>query len=241
MIKHISKQEQQSRFIFNEKFLENKPIPFPDFKKRYNYSNLFYWAHLEAFETATFPLHPHEGFEIMTFVLEGRIEHYDSATKIWTPIEAGAFQVIQSGRGVEHSEKVTKGTKAFQIWFDPDFSKTLKKQAAYKDYSKDFIKPTSYDRKKVYEYIGNSEVFHDTKDIQITKEYFEIGEHILNLDLDYIYSIYLISGTSKINNQQSITDDFFICEDEKILKIEVLKESELFIIKTPKNVLYKTV
>ena len=32
----------------------------------------------------------------MTFVLNGNIEHFDTATNVWTPIEEGGFQVIQS-------------------------------------------------------------------------------------------------------------------------------------------------
>jgi quercetin 2,3-dioxygenase len=241
MIKLIPKNKQQILSLFNNKCIENKPIPFPDYKNRYNYSNLFYWAHLEAFETASFPLHPHEGFEIMTFILEGKVEHYDTASKVWTPIEAGGFQVIQSGSGVSHCEKITKGTKAFQIWFDPDFSKTLKKPANYTDYSKDFIKPINNNGRIVYEYIGNSPVEHDTKDIQITKEHFELEEKILILDSNYIYSIYVISGSLEINNLNSLEDDFIICEDEKILRINVKKEVELFIIKTPKVLTYKSV
>ena len=84
--------------LFNGAFLENKPIPFPDRGETTAYSNLFYWAHLEAFETAEFPLHPHEGFEIITFVFKGSLEHYDTATKVWTVLDAGGVQVIQAGK-----------------------------------------------------------------------------------------------------------------------------------------------
>lgn len=37
----------------------------------------------------------------MTFVLNGNIEHFDTATNVWTPIEEGGFQVIQSGSGLQ--------------------------------------------------------------------------------------------------------------------------------------------
>ncbi len=241
MFKHVQKKEQQTRFIFNEKFLENKPIPFPDFTKRYNYSNLFYWAHLQALETAAFPLHPHEGFEIMTFVLNGNIEHFDTATNVWTPIEEGGFQVIQSGSGLQHSEKIIKDSHVFQIWFDPDFSKTLKKEPTYKDYKNDFIKPKIIDGRKIYEYIGDSDVFHQTKDIRVTKEYFTNENYSIKLDLNYIYSIYVISGDAEINDKVSTKDDFIIVQDIKNLDINVLNDLELFIIQTPKIINYQTV
>jgi len=101
---HLKKDQQQLMPLFNGAFIENKPIPFPYGRKSYAYSNLFYWAHLIARETAEFPLHPHEGFEIMTFVLKGSLEHYDTATKVWTPLSSGGVQVIQAGSGVQHSE-----------------------------------------------------------------------------------------------------------------------------------------
>ncbi len=76
---HLKKEDQELMPLFSGAFLENKPIPFPNRSGTQAYSNLFYWAHLEAFETAEFSLHPHKGFEIMTFVFEGSLEHYDTA------------------------------------------------------------------------------------------------------------------------------------------------------------------
>ena len=42
-----------------------------------NLSNLFYWAHATATKDSTIGLHPHKGFEILTYVLKGKIRHYD--------------------------------------------------------------------------------------------------------------------------------------------------------------------
>ena len=61
-LKHLKKEQQQIEKLFNGAFTENKPIPFPNRNTTTVYSNLFYWAHLVAHETAEFPLHPHEGF-----------------------------------------------------------------------------------------------------------------------------------------------------------------------------------
>lgn len=241
MFKYLTKEQQQIHPLFNGKFIENKPIPFPEFNKKYNYSNLFYWAHLEAIQTGEFPLHPHEGFEIMTFVLEGSIEHYDTAINKWIAIEKGGFQVIQSGSGLSHSEKIYKGSKIFQIWFDPDFSKTLKINPNYQDYDSNFIKAKVFNDRTVYEYMGNNTIKYQTNDIEITRELFPKKEYTINIDLNYIYSIYVISGKANINNQISNKDDFIICEDISTLDINVFEPLELFIVKTPKKVSYKTV
>jgi redox-sensitive bicupin YhaK (pirin superfamily) len=79
------------------------------------YSSLYYWSNGYVMEQCEFGLHPHKGFEIMTFLFEGTIEHYDTATKVWTPLNAGDFQIIQSNSGIQHQEKITKGSRAFQV------------------------------------------------------------------------------------------------------------------------------
>jgi len=58
-------------------------------------------------------------------------------TNKWIPLPAGGVQLIQAGKGVPHSEKHIKGSRAFQIWFDPDFNKSLAKNAYYKDFQAD--------------------------------------------------------------------------------------------------------
>jgi redox-sensitive bicupin YhaK (pirin superfamily) len=52
---------------------------------------------------AGFPLHPHRGFEIITYMVEGAFAHGDSAGNQST-VAAGGLQKITAGRGIEHSE-----------------------------------------------------------------------------------------------------------------------------------------
>jgi hypothetical protein len=242
MLVHKTKSEQQIQYLFDNKFVENKPIPFPDYNNRYAYSNLFYWAHLEAFDTAEFPLHPHKGFEIMTFVLKGSLEHFDTASNVWTPIGEGGFQVTQTGEGVYHSERIRKGSELFQIWFDPDFSKSLKVPASYQDYSKENGATTKADGIIIEEYIGvNSTVSHQTDNITITRECFERGDHTRAADVSSIYSIYVINGMGMINQQPLAKDDFVVIDDVSTIVVNADEGLELFIIVSPKQLSYSRV
>jgi redox-sensitive bicupin YhaK (pirin superfamily) len=64
-----------------------------------------------------FPLHPHRGIETVTFVIEGSVEHFDSAGNGGV-IHAGDAQWMTAGRGVQHEENAPIGMIAhtLQLW-----------------------------------------------------------------------------------------------------------------------------
>ena len=67
-----------------------------------------------------FGTHPHKDMEILTYVLEGAVEHQDSmGNKEQVP--AGEFQIMSAGTGIRHSEYnlEPETTRIFQIWIEP--------------------------------------------------------------------------------------------------------------------------
>lgn len=235
---HLKKEQQQIMPLFDGALIENKPIPFPRFGTN-AYSSLFYWAHAEAINNAEFPLHYHEGFEIMTFVLEGHGEHYDTVSKVWTPLKKGDVQVIQSGSGVEHSERLIKGAKAFQIWFDPDFLEAITKGATYKDYPKDLFKNEKQEGIQRTFYIGDNGVISCiTPNIEVEKLSFRNGNYKELLDENYTYSCYLLDGAIKIHNELVTQDSFFVFNSAKEVNFIVEDKAELFVIKSLTDIKY---
>jgi redox-sensitive bicupin YhaK (pirin superfamily) len=68
-----------------------------------------------------FETHSHRDVEIISYILEGAIEHKDSLGNI-TRLEAGDFQVMTAGTGVTHSEYNPSPTERLgflQIWIWP--------------------------------------------------------------------------------------------------------------------------
>lgn len=69
---------------------------------------------------AGFPEHPHRGFETVTYMLDGRMEHRDHLGNVGL-LEPGGVQWMTAGRGVIHSEMPLQEAglmRGFQLWIN---------------------------------------------------------------------------------------------------------------------------
>ena len=71
---------------------------------------------------AGFDTHGHRDMEIISYVLEGVIEHKDSEGNVQT-LPAGEFQLMSAGSGIYHSEyngSQSEDLKFLQMWIQPN-------------------------------------------------------------------------------------------------------------------------
>ncbi len=241
----IPKKEQAYGQFNNGQIIENKPIGFPrEGGPTKPYSTLFYWAYAEAKVDSTIGLHPHQGFEIMSFVLNGKIRHFDTKLNGWRDLEKGDVQIIRAGKGISHAEFMAQDAVMFQIWMDPNINKTMQQEATYDDYpAADFPKK---DREglQVTTYTGSPEapLRMDTPGVTIARWELKDGqkEQTIALRPDEIYSIYVLNGTGSFDDQVVVLDDFIIIENAEQLKLKSEEGMELFAIASPVNVGYPT-
>ncbi len=125
--------EAQAQGAFDGgRITEYKPIAFPhEFGRQKRIGPLFYWAWASAEGYGKIGLHPHQGFEIISYVLEGELGHYDTLGNR-SRVGRGGAQVMQTGSGVSHEEEtVGAHTEFFQIWFEPYLREALLRPPTY--------------------------------------------------------------------------------------------------------------
>lgn len=243
-IQIIPKAQQATGAFNGGEIVENKPVGFPgDGGVLRPYSNIFYWAYAEAKVDSTIGLHPHQGFEIMSFILKGHIRHYDTKLQEWRPLQAGDVQIIRAGNGISHAEFIGGGGAIFQIWFDPDLSKTLQQPASYDDYADNQLPLEQQPGLSVKTYIGpGSPVTLDTPGLEVRQlDFSQLQRHLLPVKAGKIYSLYVLSGSFAIGGEPASPDDFVLCRDlEGVLQIDCLSAGAIFLIESPAQPGYRT-
>lgn len=228
---------------FNDgEILENRPVVMTH-NPAYllPYSNLFYWAHAWSDNGSTIGEHPHKAFEIITFIIKGTIEHYDSKNLKWMPIGEGGAQIIRAGSGISHAEKLNAGSQVFQVWFDPDMRKSIHSPATYNDYELKDFPVTVNNGFEVRQYIGEgSPLKMESPGISAVEINFKKGKHSLGLNPGKICSLYLIDGDITTPAGGMKANDFAVIKNEKEFMIETTGTGRLFLIENPVELGYQT-
>ena len=83
---------------------------------------------------AGFPSHPHRGFETVTYMLDGRMQHRDHLGNVGD-LGPGSVQWMTAGRGVIHSEMPLQESgrmRGFQLWINLPSAEKMK-PASWRD------------------------------------------------------------------------------------------------------------
>jgi quercetin 2,3-dioxygenase len=239
----IFPKQKQGKGAFNGgDIVENKPIvPGNVPGSMRPYSNLFYWAHARAVTDSTIGLHPHEGFEICSFILKGEIRHYDTKLREWRPLRAGGAQIIRAGNGISHSEWMGKDAEMFQIWFDPNLRVALTQPASYDDYEVTAFPETTANGVVERTIVGEGSPFRmETSGIGVQRLELGAACKTLSLGENRMASIYTIEGEALVGGERLGEGDFAVVDDVASVELESLAGAALFVITSPKVPPYRT-
>ncbi len=218
----------------------NKPVVGGYTADHQTTGGLFYWSHSRFGDDFEFGLHPHRGFEIATFVLEGDNSHYDTATRKWAQLSAGDVQIIRSGNGLYHNEKVARGARAFQVWFDPGFSAALDRAPSYTDHPAESFTSHAVGSLEVMDLIGGSSEVHAVTEglsaRRVTVR--ESTRQILDVAPKSFTAIYVIDGEALVNGASVKTNDALTLNHADVVELNAKPGAEIFIISLPANPSY---
>lgn len=166
-VKIIKPQDQAIGQFDGGKIKEQKPISFPGEGSLINrLGPLFYWAWGISQGPAEIGLHPHQGFEIITYVIEGKAYHRDTlGTESF--VGAGGTQLMQTGSGVSHAEALKEPSEVLQIWFEPHLSQAVKRTPTYSQYDSNDFSLTDKDGVTIKTILGNDSPMKIVTDGQI--------------------------------------------------------------------------
>jgi len=147
---------------------------------------------------AGFPTHGHKDMEILTYVIEGALEHKDSMGNA-AVIKPGEVQRMSAGTGVRHSEfnsLKNERTHILQIWIVPD-KKYYEPSYEQKDFSRQL---SEGGLTLVASQSGRdgSVSLHQDVDLYALKSEFA-GERIVNTQPDRFYWLQVVKGQVKAN------------------------------------------
>lgn len=240
MITILRKEDQADGQFNGGAIMEKRPVVYAS-EKTFPYSNLFYWAHAWSDKGSTIGLHPHQGFEILSFILRGQIEHYDTKNKTWNPLKAGDVQIIRAGNGISHAEKLHADSAIFQIWFDPNLRKTLSVPATYDDYFADSFPVETKNGIATKVFIGESgPIKMETEGVEVKEFQMKKGEQKWVLSPDKIYSLFLTNGSIALDGSILNKGDFAKVQEAGQLLMQAKEDSTLFSVGTPLRPSYET-
>jgi redox-sensitive bicupin YhaK (pirin superfamily) len=164
------------------------------------------------------PEHEHKNMEIFGYVVEGTCRHTDSFGKS-IDVPAGAVQRMSAGSGIRHTEgnSSDKPNRYLQLWIRPNVFNT--------EPSHDWYQFTRED--KLNKFCDITEKLPIKQDAKLLAGIF-IEDFTFELNENRRYYLYVVSGTSTINNISLIEGDGLSFTQEK--KIDIITNNDTEII-----------
>jgi len=175
-----------------------------------------------------FDTHPHKDMEIVTYIINGAIEHKDSMGN-GTVIHAGEVQRMTAGTGVLHSEfnhSQDEELHLLQIWIFPE-AKDLEPGYEQTLFSRD---QKLNQLKLIGSRDGRDGSITIHQDVDLYASVLEEGQHVtLNDVADRRIFVQVVSGTIDVNGSQLTAGDGVQIREESAISISAKDEAELLL------------
>ena len=203
---------------------------FPVRQDRMNYDPFVLWDNFNLGPDRGFPTHPHRGFEAITYMFTGSIEHKDNLGNHST-VTSGGAQRFTAGRGMEHSEMPdsVENSNGIQLWINlAQNKKTI--EPGYQQVNEENIPNIEFEGGNKRVIVGEGSPVQLETPVRYLDVYLQSGatmtEQVPN---DFRGFIYLLSGELTINENNVNSKEAAFFENVEELNIKALEESHFML------------
>jgi redox-sensitive bicupin YhaK (pirin superfamily) len=202
-------------------------MPQPGFM---NYDPFVLWDHFDVSPGAGFPDHPHRGFEAITYVFEGSMNHKDNLGNEST-VTIGGAQRFTAGKGLVHSEMPSPEghTRGIQLWINlPKHLKTT--QPSYQQVDAQDIPEQVIDRGTVRVIAGEGSPLELHTPVRYLDVSLAEGGHFREaVPEGYRGFVYIVDGKTAVNGDDVASGDACYMDKAAELYVEA-RESCRFMV-----------
>jgi redox-sensitive bicupin YhaK (pirin superfamily) len=166
-----------------------------------NYDPFVLWDEFTVPVSAGFPNHPHRGFEGVTYVFAGSMQHKDNLGNDST-VTSGGLQRFTAGKGIVHSEMPSSdvSTRGIQLWVN--LPRRLKQNPPeYQQVSADEVREKQFEQGSVRELAGGDAVLKLLTPTRYLDVKLNANAHFTEtVSQDFRGFVYLVQGRAKVND-----------------------------------------
>jgi quercetin 2,3-dioxygenase len=163
------------------------------------------------FKRGTFSDHPHRGFQTITYVIDGRLEHIDNAGG-HSILEAGDVQYMNAGWAARHAEEAVDNDliHTLQLWLN--LPKALKNtKTTYQDIYVENVPLITFEGGSIKVYSGNVEGIQGPLDSLVPITMVEIslaenGTYTHLIPENHNAFLYVLSGELEFGDSKTVIE-----------------------------------
>jgi redox-sensitive bicupin YhaK (pirin superfamily) len=203
---------------------------FPVSRNMMNYDPFVLWDNFNIGAGHGFPTHPHRGFEAITYMFTGSIEHRDNLGNAST-VTAGGAQRFTAGRGMEHSEMpAAEGmSNGIQLWIN--LAKNMKTiEPEYQQVDKENIPVKEFAGGRMSIIVGDDSPVKLKTPVRYLEVNMDKGSKLTEaVPDDFRGFIYLLSGELQVNADKVKRREAYFFQYIDALDIEALAGSHFML------------
>jgi len=203
------------------------PIP----HRMMNFDPFVLWDHFTIEPGNGFPTHPHRGFEAITYMFSGGMEHKDNLGN-QSMVTTGGAQRFTAGRGLEHSEMpaIEGKSSGIQLWINlPQRLKQVEPE--YQQVDADAIPVRQSGDAKVRIIVGDPSPLRIKTDIR----YYDVslpagGNYSETVPPNFHGLLYMVEGEIEVSSQVLTQAQTLFFTDIRQLDVTARQDSRFMLV-----------